>query len=318
MKLVAQMDDIFSINVKTDTTLLLLAEAQNRGHEIYYYTPQTLSYNVGDRKIEALISKIKLNNSSNFCEIIEKHYLPITDFDVVLIRQDPPFDMNYLTTTYLLEKVKNQILLINNPANIRNCPEKIFVTNFPDLTPPTIISSDLTAIKAFHKRYQQIILKPLYSFGADGVMLIDEDGRNLSSAFELMQKHYKTPLIAQKFLSEIALGDKRIFLVNGEPVGAITRMAQRGEIRSNLHIGGNAIKAELTKRDIEICARIAPALRDLDLMIVGIDVIGDYLTEINVTSPTCIPEINYFNNDKVEAKIIAEIEKKLHNFRLHR
>jgi len=315
MKIVAQMDDIFSINIKTDTTFLMLQEAQNRGHEIFYYTPQSMFLDVKKQKICAQISKIKLNNSSNFCEILEKKYQNLTDFDVILVRQDPPFDMNYLTTTYFLEKIKDLVLIVNDPSNIRNCPEKLFVTNFPNLTPPTIISSHLEIIKEFHKEHKKIILKPLYSFGADGVILIDETSQNLNSNFEMMQKLYKTPLIAQKFLEEIGNGDKRIFLLDGEPIGAVSRVAQQGEIRSNLHIGGSAQKAQLTNRDLEICREISPHLKKLNLLLVGIDVIGDYLTEINVTSPTCIPEINELNNQKLQTKILETIEKKLSEFK---
>ena len=315
MKIVAQMDDIFSINIKTDTTLLMLQEAQIRGHEIFYYTPQSMFFDVKKQKIFAQISKIKLNNSSNFCEILEKKYQNLTDFVVILVRQDPPFDMNYLTTTYFLEKIKDLVLIVNDPSNIRNCPEKLFVTNFPNLTPPTIISSNLEIIKEFHKEHKKIILKPLYSFGADGVILIDESSQNLASNFEMMQKLYKTPLIAQKFLAEISDGDKRIFLLDGEPIGAVARVAQKGEIRSNLHIGGSAQKAQLTNRDLEICREISPHLKKLNLLLVGIDVIGDYLTEINVTSPTCVPEINELNNQKLQTKILEAIERKLSEFK---
>ena len=315
MKIVAQMDDIFSINIKTDTTLLMLQEAQIRGHEIFYYTPQSMFFDVKKQKIFAQISKIKLNNSSNFCEILEKKYQNLTDFDVILVRQDPPFDMNYLTTTYFLEKIKDSVLIVNDPSNIRNCPEKLFVTNFPNLTPPTIISSNLEIIKEFYKEHKKIILKPLYSFGADGVILIDEASQNLTSNFEMMQKLYKTPLIAQKFLEEISNGDKRIFLLDGEPIGAVARVAQKGEIRSNLHIGGSAQKAQITNRDLEICREISPHLKELNLLLVGIDVIGDYLTEINVTSPTCIPEINELSNQKLQTKILEAIEKKLSEFK---
>jgi glutathione synthase len=204
---------------------------------------------------------------------------------------------------------------VNDPSNIRNCPEKLFVTNFPNLTPPTIISSNLEIIKEFHKEHKKIILKPLYSFGADGVILIDESSQNLASNFEMMQKLYKTPLIAQKFLAEISDGDKRIFLLDGEPIGAVARVAQKGEIRSNLHIGGSAQKAQLTNRDLEICREISPHLKKLNLLLVGIDVIGDYLTEINVTSPTCIPEINELNNQKLQTKILEAIERKLSEFK---
>lgn len=314
MKIVAQMDDIFSINKVTDTTFLILLEAQKRGHEIYYYTPSTISFDVHQQNVSALISKIILNNSSDFCQIIEKKHQNLIDFDVVLVRQDPPFDMNYLTTTYLLEKIKDQILIINNPHNIRNCPEKLFVTNFPKYTPPTVISNDINIIKEFQQKFKEIIIKPLYSFGAEGIILINKNGDNLSSVFEMMKKLYKTPVIAQKFISEVKNGDKRIFLLDGEPIGAVSRFSSDNEIRCNLHIGGNAKKTELNSRDYEICNAIKPYLSDLGLILVGIDVIGDYLTEINVTSPTCIPEINLLNAVKLEEKILYKIEEKFEEF----
>lgn len=315
MKIIAQMDDIATINIKTDTTYLLLKYAQECGHEIFYYTPNSLYFDVSTQNIAAKISKILLNNSSNFYNILEENYYSLTDFDVILIRQDPPFNMNYITTTYFLEKIKDKVLVINEPTQIRNCPEKLFVTNFPDLTPPTLISADLNAICQFHQEHQKIILKPLYSYGGDGVILIDESASNLATNFEMMIKLYQAPIIAQKFLTEVKNGDKRIFLLDGEPIGAISRMAQSGEIRSNLHIGGHAKKAELTARDLEICKIISPSLKKLDLLLVGIDIIGDYLTEINVTSPTCIPEINYFNNTRLEAKILEKIIDKFNNFK---
>lgn len=315
MKIIAQMDDISTINIKTDTTYLLLKYAQECGHEIFYYTPNSLYFDVNKKNIGAKISKILLNNSSNFYNILEENYYSLTDFDVILIRQDPPFNMNYITTTYFLEKIKDKVLVINEPSQIRNCPEKLFVTNFPDLTPPTLISADLDAIRKFHQQHQKIILKPLYSYGGDGVILIDETASNLTTNFEMMTKLYHTPIIAQKFLSEVKNGDKRIFLLDGEPIGAISRMAQNGEIRSNLHIGGYAKKAELSLRDLEICNTISWSLKKLDLLLVGIDVIGDYLTEINVTSPTCIPEINFFNNTRLEKLILEKIIEKFHNFK---
>lgn len=312
MKLVAQMDDISSINIKTDSTFAILLEAQSRGHEIFYYLPADLNFDFSSQKLSASVRKIRLKNQEkNYYEILEKKEQDLAKFDVILVRQDPPFDMNYITSTYLLEKIKDQVVILNNPTEIRNCPEKIFIGDFPDLTPPTLITNSLEKIEEFRKKYSNIILKPLYSSGGDGVVLIKKDDLNLNSIFEMMMKSYKTPVMAQKFLPEIKKGDKRIILIDGKAVGGISRMAKAGEIRSNLHIGGTAKKTNLSKRDLEICKKIGPELKKRGLFFVGIDVIGDYLTEINVTSPTCIPEINQLSGGKLEKMVVNEIEKKI-------
>ena len=312
MKIAAQMDDISSINIKTDSTFAILLEAQNRGHEIFYYLPSTLSFDSQTNVLKGLVKKIKLKKEiKNHFEILEEKSENLTNFDVILVRQDPPFDMNYITSTYLLEKIKNKVLILNNPSEIRNCPEKLFVTEFADLTPPTLITSNLEEIKEFQQKNRDIILKPLYACGGEGIVLIKEKDVNLSSIFSLLIKTYQTPLIAQKFLPEIAQGDKRIILVNGKAVGGISRIAKEGDVRSNLHIGGRAEKLILSKRDAEICDKISPELKKRGLFLVGIDVIGDYLTEINVTSPTCIPELNELNNIKAEAIVMDEIENSI-------
>ena len=312
MKIAAQMDDISSINIKTDSTFAILLEAQNRGHEIFYYLPSTLSFDSQTNVLKGLVKKIKLKKEiKNHFEILEEKSENLTNFDVILVRQDPPFDMNYITSTYLLEKIKNKVLILNNPSEIRNCPEKLFVTEFADLTPPTLITSNLEEIKEFQQKNRDIILKPLYACGGEGIVLIKEKDVNLSSIFSLLIKTYQTPLIAQKFLPEIAQGDKRIILVNGKAVGGISRIAKEGDVRSNLHIGGRAEKLILSKRDAEICDKISPELKKRGLFLVGIDVIGDYLTEINVTSPTCIPELNEINNIKAEAIVMDEIENSI-------
>lgn len=312
MKLIAQMDEISSINVKTDSTFIVLLAAQNRGHEIFYYHPKSLNFDFSSQKVFAQIHKIRLTNSAEkFFEILESREEDLTKFDVILVRQDPPFDMNYITSTYILEKIKNQVLILNNPTEIRNCPEKIFIGDFPELTPPTLITSSLKQVEKFREEHENIILKPLYAFGGDGVVLLKKNDLNLGSIFEMMMKNYQTPLMVQKFLPEIKEGDKRIILINGVAIGGIARIAKEGEVRSNLHVGGYAKKIELTKREKEICEKIGPELKKRGLFFVGIDVIGDYLTEINVTSPTCIPEINLFNQTKVEEIIVTEIEKML-------
>jgi glutathione synthase len=318
MKIVAQMDDISSINIDTDSTFVILLEAQERGHEIFYYLPKELT--LDSQKLFAPVKQIKLQKKpqkkfGDFYQILNSQKTDLTEFDAILVRQDPPFDMAYITSTYLLEKIQDQVLILNNPTQIRNCPEKIFVTEFGDLTPKTIITSDLEEVKKFRKKYSQIILKPLYSCGGDGVFLLKENDFNLASIFEIMLKQYKVPIIVQEFLADIKNGDKRILLLNGQVVGALNRVAGEGEIRSNLHIGGSGHKAKLSKRDLEICKIIGPKLKERGLFFVGIDVIGNYVTEINVTSPTCIQEINRLNNIKIEKQIIDEIISEIKNFK---
>jgi glutathione synthase len=312
MKLVAQMDDISSINIATDSTFAVLLEAQNRGHEIFYYLPSDLNLDFKKQKLSAQIRKIELKKElKNHYKILESSEKNLTDFDVILVRQDPPFDMNYITSTYLLEKIQDQVLILNNPSEIRNCPEKIFIADFPDLIAPTLVSRDLKKLGEFRKEHENIILKPIYSSGGDGVALMKKDDPNFASIFEMMLKAYKTPIMAQKFLPEISKGDKRIILVDGIAVGGVSRVAKAGDVRSNLHVGGEAKKTELTKREQEICEKIGSELKKRGLFFVGIDVIGDYLTEINVTSPTCIPEINLLNGIRIEEMIVKKIEEKL-------
>jgi glutathione synthase len=309
MKIVAQMDEISSINIKTDSTFRILLEAQNKGHEVFYYTPNQLSFDVQSGAVKAAVKKLKLQDGNiNFFAILENKECDLTEFDVVLVRQDPPFDMNYITTTYFLEKIKDRVLVLNDPTSIRDCSEKIFATDFPEICPPTLISYDVAQAKEFRKIHGDIVLKTIYSRGGEGVVLIKKDDLNLTSVFELLLKSYQAPVMIQKFLPDIKFGDKRIILVNGEAVGGIARIANN-DIRSNLHVGGRAAKLELSKRDQEICEIIAPELKRRGLFFVGIDVIGDYLTEINVTSPTGIIELNALDGIKVEEIVIREIER---------
>mgnify|MGYP000435064652 CR=1 FL=1 len=311
MKIIAQMDEIANFNINSDSTFAMLLEAQARGHEIFYYLPSELNFNVQNQEIFVEAKKILLQKKAgDFFKIAEKKQQNLTDFDVILVRQDPPFDMNYITTTYLLEKIKDKVLILNNPSAIRDSSEKIFPTDFPEICPPTLISCDIKEVKKFHQQHQEIILKPLYGRGGEGIILIKKDDLNLGSTFELLLKAYQTPIIAQKFLPEIKDGDKRIILVNGNVVGGIARVAEN-DTRSNLHVGGRAVKLNLSKRDLEICEIIGPELKKRGLFFVGIDVIGDYLTEINVTSPTGIPSINLLDGIRVEEIVIKEIEKML-------
>ena len=311
MKIVAQMDDISSIDISKDSTFAILLEFQNQGHEIHYYTPNHLAL-TENNIVSAKVNKIKLQNKvGDHFNIIENKISDLTNYDLILIRQDPPFDMNYITSTYILEKIKDQVLILNDPNQIRNCPEKIFVTQFTQFIPPTIITSDLEQIKKFRQEQQEIIIKPLYGCGGDGVFYLKENDENINVLTEVMQRLYQAPLIAQKFIKEVSWGDKRVLLLGGEVIGAVNRMSGADDIRSNFHAGGAAQKADLNDRELLICQTIGQELKKRDLDFVGIDLIGDYVTEINVTSPTGIHEINQLNNDKIEKKIVQFCLEKL-------
>jgi len=235
----------------------------------------------------------------------------LADTDVVLMRQDPPFDMSYITATHLLEMVHPKTLVVNDPASVRNAPEKIFVTHFEGVLPPTLISSNLEEMRAFRAEHKDIIIKPLYGNGGAGVFHLKPEDENLTVIHELFNEFYREPMIVQKYLPEVRQGDKRIILIDGKPVGAINRVPQEGESRSNMHVGGQALKTGLTARELEICERIGPSLKAQGLIFVGIDVIGDYMTEINVTSPTGLQEINRYDGVKLEANIWDCIEEKI-------
>ena len=235
----------------------------------------------------------------------------LADFDVVWLRQDPPFDMHYITSTHLLDRLKGQTLVVNDPFWVRNYPEKLLVLNFPQLTPPTAIARDLDTIRAFKARHGDIILKPLYGNGGAGVFRLDENDRNLSSLHELFTGFSREPLIVQRYLPAVRKGDKRVILVDGEAVGAINRVPAEGETRSNMHVGGRPEKIGLTERDLEICATIGPLLREKGQIFVGIDVIGDYLTEINVTSPTGIQELERFDGVNIAERIWQAVEARV-------
>jgi glutathione synthase len=237
--------------------------------------------------------------------------LDLADVDVVLMRQDPPFDLSYITATHLLEHIHPKTLVVNDPAQVRNAPEKLFITHFPDLMPPTLITSNKEQILEFRTEYQDIIIKPLFGNGGAGVFHIKQDDENLNSLLEMFDKLYREPIIAQRYEPAVRDGDKRIILIDGEPVGALNRVPAMGESRSNLHVGGTAKKTTITKREGEICKLIGPTLKKRGLIFVGIDIIGDYLTEINVTSPTCLQEINFFDGTRLESDIWDAIILKL-------
>jgi len=288
LKVAIQMDPIEGINIETDTTFLMMLEAQTRGHGLWVYEPHRLS--LEDGKVTARGRALNLRAVvGDHHRVGEMEVRDLADFDVVLMRQDPPFDMAYVTATHFLETIHPATLVVNNPAEVRNAPEKLFVTGFPGLQPPTLITSDPEAIYDFRARHGDMVLKPLYGGGGSGVVRLRPDDPNLDALLELHAMIGREQVIAQKFVPAVSKGDKRILLVDGEPVGAINRIPAKGQVRSNLARGGRAEAVELTARDREICDTIGGELKLRGLLFVGIDVIGDYLTEINVTSP---PEPN--------------------------
>ncbi len=309
MKIAFQMDPIDGIDIDGDSSFRLAEEAQARGHELFYYTPDKLSYDRGRitaRGWPLTVQRVKGDHFS----LGEERVADLSEFDVVWLRQDPPFDMFYITTTHLLERVKDTTLVVNDPFWVRNFPEKLLILDFPELMPPTAIARDLGTIRAFKEAHGDVILKPLYGNGGAGVFHLPESDRNLSSLHEMFTGFSREPLIVQKYLPEIKDGDKRVILVEGEPVGAINRLPGKGEVRSNMHVGGRPEKVSLSDRDREICAIIGPRLREAGQIFVGIDVIGKYLTEINVTSPTGIQELERFDGINVAGKIWDAIEAK--------
>lgn len=309
LKVAIQMDPIEAIDIGADSTFRIAEEAQARGHELFYYTPDRLIYREGRILARGWPLTVRRERGNHFT-LGEETEVDLAAWDVVWLRQDPPFDMGYITTTHLLERIHPQTLVVNDPFWVRNSPEKLLVLNFPDLTPPTLIARDLSVIRDFKAKHGDIILKPLYGNGGAGVFRLDPNDRNLSSLHELFMGINREPLIAQKFLPAVSKGDKRIILVDGEAVGAINRVPAEGETRSNMHVGGRPEKVELTARDREICAAIGPVLREKGQIFVGIDVIGDWLTEINVTSPTGIQELERFDGVNIAARIWEAIEAK--------
>ncbi|MFT3689763.1 glutathione synthase [Paenirhodobacter sp.] len=309
LKVAIQMDPIAGINIDADSTFRLAEEAQLRGHELFYYTPDRLLYREGKVCATGWPLTVQRVEGRHFA-LGDEAEVDLSDFDVVWLRQDPPFDMGYITTTHLLERIHPKTLVVNDPFWVRNSPEKLLVLSFPDLTPPTLIARDLPTIRAFKARHGDVILKPLYGNGGAGVFRLDPNDRNLASLHELFTHISREPLIVQKYVPDVVKGDKRIILVDGEAVGAINRVPAAGETRSNMHVGGRPEKTVLTAREREICERIGPVLKQKGLIFVGIDVIGDWLTEINVTSPTGIQELERFDGTNVAALIWQAIEAK--------
>ncbi len=305
-----QMDPVERINPETDSTFVLALEAQARGYAMFHYLPRDLTLAQG--KLTANARPLTASRDAGPpLTLGPARTLDLAAMDVILMRQDPPFDMAYITATHLLEHVSGKALVVNDPVSVRNAPEKLFATHFMGLMPETLITSDAGSIRAFRERHGDIILKPLFGAGGAGVFHLRPEDENLNALLEMFTQLYREPVIAQRYLPEVRQGDKRIILVEGEPLGAVLRVPEKGEARANFHAGGKAQKSKLTKREREICAAIGPRLRELGLVFVGIDVIGDCLTEINVTSPTGIQEINRFDGVKLEAKVWDAIETRL-------
>ncbi len=304
-----QMDPISGINIDTDSTFMLALEGQKRGHGLFHYVPQDLSFRNG--RLLARIQPLEVRRErGNHFTLGKAEVMDLATMDVVMMRQDPPFDMAYITATHLLEHVHPKTLVVNDPVSVRNAPEKLFVTHFSELMPPTLITSNRDEIVDFRFEYKDIILKPLFGNGGAGVFHLGPKDENLTALLEMFTLMYREPIIVQRYLPEVRQGDKRIILVDGRPMGGVLRVPQVGEARANFHAGGRGEKAPLTKREIQICDAIGPILQDKGLIFVGIDVIGDYVTEINVTSPTGIQEINRLDGIAIESDIWDAIEKR--------
>lgn len=311
LRVAVQMDPIEKINIAGDTTFLLMLAAQTRGHQLWVYEPQHLS--LEDGKVHARARKVSLRNiQGDHVTVGAFEALNLgEDIDVVLMRQDPPFDIAYITATYILETIHPKTLVVNDPAAVRDSPEKLFATRFDGVQPPTLISADPVALRDFHARHGDVILKPLHGAAGSGIIKLTTGDRNLDALIELHASISREPLVLQKYIPAVSQGDKRIILVDGEVVGAINRVPEKDAVRSNLRVGGTAVPTTLTKRDLEICAQVGPVLREKGLMFVGLDVIGDYLTEINVTSPTGAVQLKTFENIDAGNHLWQAIEQKL-------
>jgi glutathione synthase len=304
------MDPIERIDIRGDSTFAILLEAERRGHQIFYYTPPNLALE-GDRLLARGHSLNVVDKLGDHYRLSDARRENLADWDVVLLRQDPPFDMAYITTTHLLERIHPKTLVVNDPAHVRNAPEKIFVLDFLDLMPATLVTRSLDDVLAFRRAHKDIIVKPLYGNGGASVFRIRPEDSNLASLVELFQTVFREPFMVQEYRAEVRNGDKRIILIDGEIAGAVNRVPAEGETRSNLHVGGTAAKTEITDREREICARLAPELKRRGLIFTGIDVIGGFLTEINVTSPTGIRQVKAFGGPDIAARIWDVIETKV-------
>jgi glutathione synthase len=312
LNIAVQMDPIERINIRGDSTFALLLEAQERRHDLAYYTPDRLA--LWDGELYATVERLTVRDVvGDHVTLGELRHTALSAFDVILMRQDPPFDLAYITATHLLERVQPKTLVVNDPAGVRNAPEKLFVTEFPDLMPPTLITRSLDTIKAFRAKHGDIVMKPLHGHGGAAVFAVTAQDMNFGSLFDMFTVTYREPWVVQKYLPGVRHGDKRIIMVDGEFAGAVNRVPQADDLRSNMARGGSAQATELTKRERAICERVGPALRKRGLLFAGLDVIDGYLTEINVTSPTGIriikslggPDIAAMIWDKIEAQFAA-------------
>ena len=309
LKVAIQMDPIEGINIDADSSFVLALEAQKRGHALHHYLPKDLALGAGRVLAKARPLQVRRERGNHFT-LGEATLLDLATMDVVLMRQDPPFDMAYITATHILEHIHPKTLVINDPVEVRNAPEKLFVTHFPELMPPTLITSSRERIDAFRAEHKDIIVKPLFGNGGAGVFHIGPEDENLGSLLEVFTGLYREPIIIQAYLPAVRAGDKRVILIDGEPAGAVNRVPPKGEARANMHVGARPEKSALTDQDRAICAAIGPTLRDKGLLFVGIDVIGGKLTEINVTSPTGLQEIDRFDGVCLEANVWDAIERR--------
>jgi glutathione synthase len=309
LKIALQMDPIGAIDIAGDTSFALGLEAQARGHALYYYEPDRLA--MRDGQVSAAIQPLKLADKQGaHFELGAAQVTDLLEMDVILMRQDPPFDMQYISATHFLERIHPETLVVNDPASVRNAPEKIFPVEFEDLLPPTLMTRDRAALDAFRAEFGDVILKPLFGNGGAGVFRLRHDDENYGSLVDMFLDG-REPVIAQRYLPDVRAGDKRVILVEGEAVGALNRIPAEGDARANVHVGGTPAAVALSERDLEIAALIGPRLKELGIIFAGIDVIGDYLTEINVTSPTCIREIKAFGGPDIAVMIWDAIEARL-------
>ena len=311
LRVAIQMDPMHSIGIDNDSTFALMLEAQNRGHALYHYEVSAMSLDEGGRgeRLFAHAHPVTVRHQAdNHFSFGDPTRLNLATMDVVLMRQDPPFDMGYITATHLLEHIQPHTLVVNDPKSVRNAPEKLLVTHFPNLMPPTLISWNTDDIRAFRAKHGDIIIKPLFGNGGAGIFRIKPDDENLGSLLEMHFARSREPLMFQRYEPAVRQGDKRIILIDGEAMGAINRVPSDGDARSNMHVGGRAELTDLTARDREICAAIGPTLREQGLLFTGIDVIGDYLTEINVTSPTGIQTLARLGGGNLAGAIWDRIE----------
>ena len=310
LRIAIQMDPLNKLHHESDSSLMLAKEAQNRGHKIFIYEPKDLTLKDNQLFVNASSLKIEKKKKYTF-KIGKSSIINLSSINVLLIRQDPPFNINYITTTYLLEHLSPKTLIINNPKSIRDAPEKLHVTYFKNLTPPTLISQDGIEIKKFIKKHKSLIVKPLYEKGGKGIFKITSSDKNINKKIQIVLKKEKLPIVIQKYIPQVKEGDKRIILLDGNPVGTMKRVPKKNEVRANLSRGGTAEKTAFTTRDKIICAKLKPWLKKEKIFFAGIDIIGNYLTEINITSPTGIVEINNLENIKLEKKFWNLVEKKL-------